>query len=197
MVEMDKFLKKLKKERQLVRMTILGDGAVGKTTLVQALLKKSGIDSPKNAKAKLDKIEKTPFMEIEAWNHDGILIQSYDLAGQREPGNHPIDILKDQVFGFVDIYILVFSLNRYESFENLNNWIQLMNECEEESNGRVGYILVGNKLDLERNVSNELIDSVVGPNKHFDKYIETSATQGIGINKLLDEITKMGKNLLN
>jgi small GTP-binding protein len=194
---MDKFLKKLKKERELVRMTILGDGAVGKTTLVQALLKESGINSPKNAKAKLDKIKRTPFMEIEAWNHDGVLIQSYDLAGQREAGKHPIDILKDQVFGFIDIYILVFSLHRYESFENLNSWIQLMDQHEDESNGRIGYILVGNKLDLERNVSKELIDSVVGPNKHFDKYIETSATQGTGISQLMNEITKMGRDLLN
>ncbi|MFW9875305.1 MAG: GTPase domain-containing protein [Candidatus Thorarchaeota archaeon] len=122
--------------------------------------------------------------------------QCYDLAGQRTPGSHPLDIIKNQVIKSIDIYIFVFAVDRYESFENLNNWKELMNLHDENKNWQVGLILVGNKIDLERNISNELIKSVVGKKKYFQKYIETCCLDGRGIDKLLDEITNMGKKLL-
>ena len=71
-----------------------------------------------------------------------------------------------------------------------------MNLTNESKNGQVGLILVGNKIDLERNISNELIKSVVGKKKYFQKYIETCCLDGRGIDNLLDEITKMSKKLL-
>ncbi|MBD3196941.1 MAG: GTP-binding protein [Candidatus Lokiarchaeota archaeon] len=196
-MKLNKLLNHLKKSRKLIRMTIVGDGAVGKTTLVQAMLEKSNIETKLSDEDAKIEINRTPFIEIEAWRYQDLLIQCYDLAGQREKGKHPADILDDQVFSFIDIYLFVFSLNRYESFENLNNWMKLVNLREPESNGNIGFILVGNKSDLDRNVSDDLIQSVVGSNNHFGKYIETSATKGIGIENLLNEIAKTGKSLLN
>jgi len=64
-------------------------------------------------------------------------------------------------------------------------------------NGHTGLILVGNKIDLNRNISNELIESIVGKDKYFHMYIETCSLDGRGINNLLNEITNMGKKLLN
>jgi small GTP-binding protein len=200
MGKLSQFLKRLKKSRKLVRMTIVGDGAVGKTTLVQSLIQKTtksvnGSNSSKVIDSK--EITRTPFMEIESWVYKDLHFQCYDLAGQRIPGGHPLDIIKDQVTKSIDIYIFVFSIDRYESFENLNNWMELMDLDHKYKNGKIGLILVGNKIDLERNISNELIESVVGRKKYFQKYIETCSLDGRGIDKLLDGITDLGRKLLN
>jgi len=181
-------------------MTIVGDGAVGKTTLVQALLRKTTnhVKSSNGHKVIDDKkITRTSFMEIESWNYKDLMFQCYDLAGQRTPGGHPLDILQNQVINSIDIYIFVFSLDRYESFENLNNWVQLMGLDKKTKNGNSGFILVGNKIDLERNVTSELIQTVVGKDRYFPTYIETCSLDGRGIEKLLDEIVDLGKQILS
>ena len=186
MVKFSELIKQLKKERRIVRMTVVGDGAVGKTTLVRAMLQqatgKAKIPSDSNI-SRNKKISRTPFIEIESWEHEDVLIQCYDLAGQRNPGAHPLDIIQDQVLSLIDVYIFLFSLDRYESFENLNNWIKLASFNEDTKSGNLGFVLVGNKSDLERNVSEELIRSVVGENKQFQTYVETCAIKGIGIDK--------------
>lgn len=199
MGKLSQFLKRVKKSRKLVRMTIVGDGAVGKTTLVQALIEKTtDYVNGSNPNEVLDKkeITRTPFMEIESWAYKDLHFQCYDLAGQRTPGGHPLDLIKDQVIKSIDIYIFVFSVDRYESFENLNNWMELMNLDHKYKNGKIGLILVGNKIDLEKNISDELVESVVGKRKYFQRYIETCSLDGRGIDNLLDEITDLGKKLL-
>lgn len=201
MGKLSKFLTRLKKTKQLVRMTVVGDGAVGKTTLVQAMLRKTNHhtkSSLSNEAIESKKITRTPFMEIETWNYGDLVFQCYDLAGQRVEGMHPLDILKDQVLESIDIYIFVFSVDRYESFENLNNWWELMDFDNKNTKiESIGFILVGNKIDLESNVSKELIQTVVGNDKYFQVYVETCSLDGTGIDNLLEEISIMGKKHLN
>lgn len=200
MGKLSQFLNRVKKSRKLVRMTIVGDGAVGKTTLVQALIQKTThtLNGSNGSKVINNReISRTPFMEIESWAYKDLQFQCYDLAGQRTPGGHPLDIIKDQVIKSIDIYMFVFSIDRYESFENLNNWMELMDLDHKSKNGKAGLILVGNKIDLDRNISSELVESVVGRRKYFQKYVETCSLDGRGIDKLLDEITDLGKKLLN
>ncbi|MFX1324283.1 MAG: GTPase domain-containing protein [Promethearchaeota archaeon] len=199
-MKLSNFLKKLKKSKKLIRMTIVGDGAVGKTTLVQALIQKTAQNINKsNGKIVLNnrEITRTPFMEIETWAYNDLLFQCYDLAGQRIPGTHPLDLMKDQVIKSIDVYLFVFSVDRYESFENISNWIELMNLKNKNKNGYTGLILVGNKIDLEKNISDELIASIVGKKKFFQTYVETCSLDGRGIDNLLEEITQIGRNLLN
>lgn len=181
-------------------MTIVGDGAVGKTTLVQALLRKTtdynhngSIDNVLEKK----KISRTPFMEIESWNYKDLIFQCYDLAGQRIPGMHPLDLLAPQVLSYIDIFIFVFALDRYKSFENLNNWLRLINQENRKKAENTGFLLVGNKVDLERNVSGALIQTIVGENRYFQDYIETSPIYGIGIDAMLQKIVDLSKKLLN
>jgi len=200
MNKLSKFLKRLKKSKKLIRMTIVGDGAVGKTTLVQALIQKTATyDRNTNGANVLKNKEttRTTFMEIETWAYKDLLFQCYDLAGQRIPGSHPLDLMRNQVIKSIDIYIFVFSVDVYESFENINNWIELLDLKNNNINGSLGLVLVGNKIDLERNISNELVKSIVGKDKYFQKYVETCSLDGRGIDNLLDEITNLGYNLLN
>lgn len=181
-------------------MTIVGDGAVGKTTLVQALIKKTKESNHNHSDGEFleeKKIARTPFMEIESWTYKDIVFQCYDLAGQRVPGMHPLDLLKNQVLNYIDIYIFVFALDRYESFENLNSWLRLMNLEYNLKDNNAGFILVGNKVDLERNVSRALIQTLIGEDRYFHTYVETSSIYGVGIEEILEKIVIMGRKLLN
>ncbi|MFX0155769.1 MAG: ADP-ribosylation factor-like protein [Candidatus Hodarchaeota archaeon] len=199
LAKISNFLTQLKNAKRLIRMTIVGDGAVGKTTLVQAMLQKTTEYNHNNHKL-IDekKITRTPFMEIESWTYKDLVFQCYDLAGQRTPGIHPLDILKNSVLSYIDIYIFVFSIDRYESFENLSNWLRLMDLDSRFKHNNIGFILVGNKIDLERCVSKELVHTLVGQDKFFHSYVETSAIKPfVGIDKVLEEIVGMGKKLLN
>ncbi|MFX0091428.1 MAG: GTPase domain-containing protein [Candidatus Hodarchaeota archaeon] len=180
---------KLKFDNRIIRIVIVGDGAVGKTTLVWAILQKLQAASGKKVK-KLGEIKRTPFMEIETWQQEGLLIQCYDLAGQKRPGVHPLDLLANQVLAYVDIIIFVFALNEYESFENLNTWKEDIYTAVSLDEAPPIKILVGNKADLEHNISNDLIQSTVGENKPFLNYTETTAVKGDGIEDLLQNILK-------
>ena len=200
LVEISQFLSQLKNSQRLIRMTIVGDGAVGKTTLVQSLLRKTtnhNHNGSINNVLENKKISRTPFLEIESWNYKNLLFQCYDLAGQRTPGMHPLDILRNQVLNYIDIFIFVFALDRYKSFENLNNWLRLINQENRKKAENTGFLLVGNKVDLERNVSGALIQTIVGEDRYFQDYVETSPIYGIGINVMLQKIVNMGKKLLN
>jgi len=64
-------------------------------------------------------------------------------------------------------------------------------------NNNAGFILVGNKVDLERNVSRELVQTLVGEDRFFRTYVETSSIYGIGIEEILEKIVNMGLKLLN
>jgi len=195
------FLSQIKNSKHLIRMTVVGDGAVGKTTLVQALLKLTTDHNHNHSGHKVleeKKVTRTPFMEIETWTYKDLVFQCYDLAGQRIPGLHPLDLLQNHVLKYIDIYIFVFALDRYESFANLNDWLRLMNLEYGLRNNNGGFILVGNKVDLERNVSRELAHTIVGDGKFFHTYIETSSIEPYtGIDEILEQIVNMGRSLLN
>ncbi|MHA2035935.1 MAG: GTPase domain-containing protein [Promethearchaeota archaeon] len=199
MGKLSRILKRIKKSKKIIRMTIVGDGAVGKTTLVQALIQKTAdqINNPRSDTILKNKeTKRTPFMEIETWAYKDLLFQCYDLTGQRIPGSHPLDLMRNQVTKSIDIYIFVFSVDVYKSFENINTWIELMGLKNYNINGSSGLVLVGNKIDLERNISDELVKAIVGKDKYFQVYVETCSLDGRGIDILLDEITNLGFNLL-
>ena len=191
------FLSQIKKSKHLIRMTIVGDGAVGKTTLVQTLLKITTTHNHSGHEVLEDKkVTRTPFMEIESWNYKDLVFQCYDLAGQRTPGIHPLDLLQNHVLKYIDVYIFVFALDRYESFANLNDWLRLMNLEYGLRSNNGGFLLVGNKVDLERNVSRELVHTLVGEDRFFHTYVETSPIYGIGMDEMLNKIVHLSKRLL-
>lgn len=194
--ETAEFFNQLKKQKKIIRLILLGDGAVGKTSLINKVLEYTS-ESECNQAIPLTEDEdtkRTPFLNIESWYCEGLTIQSYDLAGQREPGAHPIDLLRTQVFGRTDIIIYVFSLNRFESFENLYTWKELV-ESEDTQNNSLHNLLVGNKLDLEKKVTMDFISPLVGNGNVFERYIETSAKENIGIKDLINAVVEIGSTL--
>jgi small GTP-binding protein len=94
----------------------------------------------------------------------GLKLYMWDIGGQQ-------DKLFSTEYYFVQAIgaMIVFNLNDLSSFQDINFWVSKLKELS----GDVPYVLVGNKMDLERKVDKSLIDSEV--KKLGVQYFETSA----------------------
>ena len=94
----------------------------------------------------------------------GFKLYFWDLGGQH-------DKLYSNEYYFVQAVgaMIVFNLNKLSSFEDIDFWLSKLKELS----GNVPYVLVGNKMDLERKVDKAMIDDEV--KKLGVQYFETSA----------------------
>jgi Ras-related protein Rab-2A len=84
--------------------------------------------------------------------------------------------------GVVAVF-LTYSINNRESFQNLDIWLQ---EARDKANEGAIIILVGNKNDLEREVSYEEGMEYMKKN-NLDVFFETSAKSGENVSKVKEE----------
>ena len=112
-------------------------------------------------------------------NYDNTVIklQIWDTCGQ--------EIYQSLITNFYrnsSLAIMVYSINDRKSFENLDNWLK---ELKTENNPDVKTILIGNKVDLEK----ERVVSFNEAEKYakdynFDSFFETSAKTGFNAQKV-------------
>ncbi|MFX1538367.1 MAG: GTP-binding protein [Promethearchaeota archaeon] len=175
------FLLYLKVVRDLFKFCLIGDGGVGKSTFLYYL--RTGDLADKQD------IERTPYINIESCILGGHNLQLYDLAGQRRKNAHPLDHIQAVVFKEVDVLLFFFSLNNFHSFLNVRKWyeeIKTIYDIWEQPLPTM--YLVGNKLDLPREVESlngeELVKSVPG----FKGYFEISLFSGKNVDRFLKAI---------
>jgi small GTP-binding protein len=162
----------------IFKLTVLGDGAVGKTSMVlQYTERKFSENYIMSIGANFSiKIMNYPDQNI------FIRLQIWDLAGQKH-----FQFVRPSFYRGSFGCFFVFDITRRESFENIKNWIE---EAKQYVPG-VPYVLVGNKIDLvdERVVSKKegisLAEEIgaVG-------YYETSAKTSLNIDDLFNQITE-------
>ena len=112
----------------------------------------------------VDKIQlKKPALKKDI-KEKGFKLYFWDIGGQQ-------DKLFSTEYYFVQAVgaMIVFNLNDLSSFQDIGFWLSKLKELS----GDVPYILVGNKMDLERKVEKSLIDNEV--KRLGVKYYETSA----------------------
>ena len=183
-------------KRPFVKISLFGDTLVGKTAIVGSIL---GLydNLTTLATVGVDKSE----IKIKLKNNENINLAIYDVGGNfvRRFGN--LNFMR----GGKGI-ILVFSFIRKESFDNLNNWIDFINE--HINNPYI--VLFGNHADIEKNkwkVTSEEANKFA-KEKGF-AYFEVSAKTGQGINeglsyianeiydKLMENNDEKGKDKIN
>lgn len=94
----------------------------------------------------------------------GFKLYFWDLGGQH-------DKLFSNEYYFIQAVgaMVIFSLNQYSSFSNIDFWISKLKDLS----GDIPYILVGNKTDLDREIDREMVEEKVL--KLGVSYFETSA----------------------
>lgn len=174
-----KIIRRIKK-----KVLILGEGGVGKTTMLYRYINKIFLDSTKMTIGSDFFIKKLKKTDDQYENRLTLLL--WDFAGQERFRF----ILKDYTRGAEGV-ILTFDLSRFSTLNKLYNWISILKDGKVWGDPNVKFFLVGTKKDLvEKNphaISKEQIDEF---KKEFniDIYFETSALDGTGINDLFRQV---------
>ena len=116
-------------------------------------------------------------------NESIIKMQIWDTCGQEAYKSLISSFYKNAILA-----ILVYSIDNYESFENIKLWL---NELKIHSNPDVKIFLIGNKIDLEdkRVVTKEMAEEFKNNNK-INFFIETSAKTGFNAKNVFIEAAK-------
>ncbi len=165
------------KEDVILKILVLGDSAVGKTSLslqyVENYFPESYISTVgveyKNKPVKL--------------NNTNILLQIWDTCGQERYKSLSKTFMKG-----ADGILFVYDISNKQTFDHIKDWIME----SQSSNNEFKKIIVGNKIDLppeRRKVSQEVLTKYSNDKKI--QGIETSAKSGENVEKAFLMLTKL------
>ena len=113
-------------------------------------------------------------------------ITIYDINNEQKKTDNVINAITDS-----KIYYLVFDVNKKETFDHINYWIEVIKRCKASKKDKNKYLIaiIGNKTDL--NKSND-INNIMEEAKNFAKenqgiFLMTSALNNEGIDSVILE----------
>jgi len=124
---------------QQLKITLIGDGTAGKTSLCSRLSQENFTNQYKQTLG-LDFFLKRYTLP----GNINATLQVWDIGGQQIGGK----MLDTYLYGAHGI-ILVYDITNHSSFENLKDWLDIVKQTFSRSNKMPHLSLVGNKKDLE------------------------------------------------
>ena len=163
-------------ERKVIRISILGDTSVGKTSIIRAYLNFEFLET-NTSNIGTEKTDK----KIKMKDGKEIKLIIWDTAGQERFRSMSTSYIKKS-----QGVILSFDITERRSFESLGDWLDVVKQ-----NANIPIVLFGNKCDLFENrvVSQEEIEEFTKKNKI--EYFETSARENIKIQEGFLKIVDM------
>jgi len=160
------------------KIVVLGDAAVGKTSLINQYIERSFEEDYKPTLG-ANIIRKDVFVEeINA----SVRLIMWDLAGQEK-----YNVIRSMYFQGCVGALLVYDVTRHSTFETINSkWLKDFKKYVKKEGT---YILIGNKIDLmdQRMVSTE--DGINFAKKiNASDFIETSAKSGENAEKAFENL---------
>ncbi len=163
------------------KIVIFGDGAVGKTTLINRYT--SGVFSEKRtATLEIDFYVKK--LEIKGRR---VSLQLWDFMGQEK-----FRVLLPKFVAGAKGGIFMFDITRADTLKDINAWIEVIKVCRDKNGRLIPLILVGGKLDLEilRAVDSFYGKKLVEQYKQFVKYIECSSKTGQNVELIFSTLAE-------
>ena len=170
---MDKNSEKIK-----FNIIAIGDRDVGKTAIIQRYITNVFSQETLSTTGYMENIK-----QLTMKDNKKIFINLVDTAGQEQYKSLAFQSVKN-----ISTVLFVFNLSDKKTFNNIKQWIQFFNDNASDIN--IPKYLIGNKKDLEKEVTEDMIDIFLEENKGFI-YKETSAKESnIEINDLFQEIAE-------
>ena len=161
-------------KRTVLPLMLLGDGQVGKTSLILSLTGNEFNDS------QLTTVGKESYVyQVNLHGYD-LKMKIWDTAGQERFRSMSVQVIKNS-----DAVILVYAINDLNSFKALDQWLLKLNDTTDISKKPI--IIVGNKSDIEERKVTEEEGRKYAESKGYHFY-ETSAKNGTGIKEAFDDI---------
>ncbi|MGY5852961.1 MAG: GTP-binding protein, partial [Candidatus Thorarchaeota archaeon] len=156
----------------LFKVMVTGEGAVGKTTLVNRYVTGIFERDYKTTIGSQFAVKLTHISPPESDNSVGIKLQAWDVAGQAR-----FQAVRKMYYSGAAGVVLVFDVTRRRSFTELQKWVQ---EAHESIGGKVPILCVGNKIDLpDRAVPSDEAKQWTEDSGFL--YMESSAKTGEGV----------------
>ncbi|TFG05596.1 MAG: GTP-binding protein [Promethearchaeota archaeon] len=168
----------------IVKICLLGEAAVGKTSLVYRFIENKFRDNYKSTLG-VNLLKK----DLNVDNYGKVSAQIWDLGGQES-----FKSLRKLYLEGSNGALLIFDTTNRKSFDKLNDWISSFRE----SRGNRPLLLIGNKIDLEDKKKVEDAEANELASINDMNFISTSAKTGANveiafkdlIKTILDDITK-------
>ena len=166
----------------IIKTALVGDYGVGKTCIVSRFSRNS---FPMNDMSTLGVDFDNKIMNFKENNYK---IQIWDTAGQEKFQSIVKSYIRD-----LNVCILVFDVNRLESFNNLKKWLDQVIYITGLDN--IVLQIVGNKIDLKyREVPKEMVENFC--REHNIDYLECSAKDDENIDDIFYNVVEKIDNLL-
>ena len=165
-----------------IKVIILGDSYVGKSSLINRLINNKFVE-----------LSSTLSIEYHTYiisiNDYKIRMQLWDTAGQEKYNS----IISNYYKG-TDVAIFIYSIDKQETFENIQMWFKHLKENNEDSLN----ILIGNKLDMEKEgarvVSYENAENFARDNNFFlIREISCKSKEAYEIEDIYEVFDEIGK----
>ncbi len=166
----------------LFKTMIIGEGAVGKTALVNRYTTGAFETDYKTTIGSQFAVKLTHISPPEESFSIGIKVQAWDVAGQAR-----FKAVRKMYYSGAAGVILVFDVTRRRSYQELVKWVE---EADESIGMRVPMICVGNKIDLpDRAVPSDEAKEWAESQGFF--YMESSAKTGEGVADMFTVLSEL------
>jgi len=169
------------RKKVLLKVIILGDSGVGKTSLMNDYVNKK-FSATYRATIGAD------FLTKEVWVDDRLVtMQIWDTAGQER-----FQSLGVAFYRGADCCVLVFDVNVAKTFENLENWREeFLVQAAPKNPDTFPFVVLGNKIDLEnQRVVTQKRAQAWCQAKGNIPYFETSAKESINVDAAFTAVAK-------
>jgi len=169
-----------------IKVIILGDSYVGKSSLINRLINNKFVELTNTLSIEYH----TYIISINGYK---IRMQIWDTAGQEK-----FNSLISNYYKNTDVAIFVYSIDKEESFQNLEMWFKHLKDNNENSLN----ILIGNKLDKEKEgervLNYEKAENFAKLNKFFlFREISCKSKEIYDIEDIYEIFDEIGKKFYN
>ncbi|CAD8060917.1 unnamed protein product [Paramecium primaurelia] len=158
----------------LFKFILIGDVAVGKTSLLKQFVEKRFCDDYNLTIGVEFNIK---YIQV---NDHVIKLQMWDTSGQEN-----FKSVTRLYYRAAAGAIMVFDITRRETFENIRNWHR---EALDNGNSRMKFLLIGNKTDLQNHREVESYEAAQYAKENECLYTECSALQGSNVENAFMEL---------